>query len=408
MLLHPTSLPGGRLGDAAFRFIDWLHDAGQRWWQVLPLGSPGEHGSPYSSPSAFAGSPALLARPRARVTTDEIEEFVGANAYWIADWAAYARASDGPIADQVRFTREWRAVRQHAADRGIRILGDVPFYVAQGGADHRGRPHLFQEGEVAGVPPDDWSATGQLWGNPVYDWRAMREDGFRWWTERVRVTLQHVDAVRIDHFRGFVAYWSVPAGSRTARTGRWRRAPGAELFARLHDDFGALPVVAEDLGVITPAVHRLRRQFSMPGCVVLQFSFLEHMQNPQQGTNDDDVVVYTGTHDNDTTAGWWSSIGASERRRVDRTLAAAGIDEPRPHWKLVRLALASRGRIAIIPAQDLLGLGTAARMNRPGRARGNWTWRLEPGQLDRELAAELRDRTEATQRTGVTDRRKRA
>jgi 4-alpha-glucanotransferase len=407
VLLHPTSLPGGRLGDAAFRFVDWLHAAGQRWWQVLPLGPPGQHGSPYSSPSAFAGSPALLARPHARVTANEIEELVAANAYWIADWAQYARTSDRPLADQVRFTREWRAVRQHAADRGIRILGDVPFYVAYGGADHRGRPHLFQQGEVAGVPPDDWSATGQLWGNPVYDWRAMREDRFRWWTERVRVTLQHVDAVRIDHFRGFVAYWAVPAGARTARTGRWRRAPGAELFARLQADLGALPVVAEDLGIITPAVHRLRRQFGMPGCVVLQFRFGENIRH-RPVVPDDDVVVYTGTHDNDTTVGWWAGLGDRGRRDVDHALAAAGITESRPHWKLIRLALASRGRIAVIPAQDLLGLGTAARMNRPGRARGNWTWRLEPGQLDRALAAELRAQTEATDRMTVTDCRNRA
>jgi 4-alpha-glucanotransferase len=408
VLLHPTSLPGGRLGDAAFRFVDWLHAAGQRWWQVLPLGPPGDHGSPYSSPSAFAGSPALLARPHARVTADEIEEFVAANAYWIADWAAYARPSEGPIADQVRFTREWRTLRQHAADRGIRILGDVPFYVALGGADQRGRPELFQEGEVAGVPPDDWSATGQLWGNPVYDWRAMRDDGFRWWTERVRVTLQHVDAVRIDHFRGFVAYWAVPARARTARNGRWRRAPGADLFARLHADLGELPVVAEDLGIITPAVRRLRRQFGMPGCVVMQFLFTENMQNPQRPSDDDDVVVYTGTHDNDTTVGWWTGLGDRGRRGVDRALAAAGIEEARPHWKLIRLALASRGRIAITPAQDLLGLGSAARMNRPGRARGNWRWRLEPGQLDRDLAAELRDRTAGTDRLTVTEGRKRA
>jgi 4-alpha-glucanotransferase len=404
VLLHPSSLPGGRLGDAAYRFVDWLHDAGQRWWQVLPLGPPGEHGSPYSSPSAFAGSPALLARPDARVTSAELEEFVAANAYWIADWARYQRLGrvaptpDGPIADQVRFTREWRALREHAADRGIRILGDVPFYVAFGGADHRARPHLFEDGEVAGVPPDDWSATGQLWGNPVYDWRAMREDDFRWWTERVRVTLQHFDAVRIDHFRGFVAYWAVPAGARTARTGRWRRAPGAELFARLHAELGALPVVAEDLGIITPAVHRLRGQFGMPGCVVLQFLFGENIRHrPLVPT--DDVVVYTGTHDNDTTVGWWTRLGERARRDVDRAVEAAGIDELRPHWKLIRLALASRARMAIIPAQDLLGLGTDARMNRPGRARGNWTWQLEPGELDRELAAALRDHTVAAHRT---------
>src|SRR5262245_4715682 len=261
VLLHPTSLPGGHLGDAAFRFVDWLHDAGQRWWQVLPLGPPGRHGSPYSSPSAFAGSPALLARPEARVTIDDVEAFVATHAYWIADWAAYAGFGKDvgrrAVADQVRFAREWQALRQHAADRGVKILGDVPIYVAADSADCRSRPHLFQRGVVAGVPPDDWSATGQLWGNPVYDWAEMRADDFRWWIERVRQALRYVDAVRIDHFRGFVAYWAVPEGARTARTGHWRRAPGAELFSRLRSALGGLPVVAEDLGTITPAVHRL-------------------------------------------------------------------------------------------------------------------------------------------------------
>jgi 4-alpha-glucanotransferase len=325
-----------------------------------------------------------------------VEALVAAESYWIGDWAR--AAGPAAISDQVRFTREWSALRRHAAARGVSIIGDMPFYVAPGSADVASHPELFQRGEVAGVPPDDWAVDGQRWGNPLYDWRAMRAEQFRWWVERMRRMRQLVDVTRIDHFRGFVAYWSIPEHHRTARYGRWRRAAGDELFAQVSAELGPIPVIAENLGVITPPVEALRRRFGMPGCTVLQFWFNEQMRNPDRETVDDDVVAYTGTHDNDTTMGWWRRLSPHARGRVDAALADRGIVESRPHWKLLRLAWASNARVAIAPAQDLLGLGNGARMNRPGQVRGNWRWQLAPGQLDHRLARDLRALTEATGR----------
>jgi 4-alpha-glucanotransferase len=397
ILLHPTSLPGGRLGAEAYAFVDWLQAAGQSWWQILPLGPPDEEGSPYRAASAFACWNGLLAEPDAPVSTREVEDFVARHPYWIGSWAAFA--GEGAVADQVRFEREWRALRAYAAERGVRLMGDLPIYVAPDAADARGWPELFQRGRVSGVPPDDWSATGQLWGNPLYDWSALRATGYRWWVERFRRTFELVDWARVDHFRGFVAYWSVSARAKTARRGVWRRGPGRRLFDAVRQELGALPLVAEDLGTITPAVEQLRDDLGLPGMVILHFSFAEQLQNPQRpGGDERNRIVYTGTHDNDTSAGWWASASEVERANVARASAAAGIDDPEPHWRLIRLALASPARIAIVPAQDLLGLGSEARMNTPGKAEGNWSWRLEPGQLDDALARRLRAATEAAGR----------
>src|SRR3954454_6917540 len=256
VLLHVTSLPGGRLGDEAYRFVDWLAAAGQSWWQILPLGPPDESGSPYRASSAFACWSGLLAEPDARVTTRELESFAQRHPYWIGPWAAFAGGE--ALADQVRFEREWTALRRHAKRKRVRLIGDLPIYVAPHGSDHEGWPELFQEGAVGGVPPDDWSATGQLWGNPLYDWETQLRTGYRWWIERFRRTFELVDATRLDHFRAFVAYWAVPERLRTARAGAWRRGPGAELFTAARAALGDLPLVAEDLGLITPPVERLR------------------------------------------------------------------------------------------------------------------------------------------------------
>jgi 4-alpha-glucanotransferase len=398
VLLHPTSLPGGRLGEEAFRFVDWLAAAGQSWWQILPLGPPDASGSPYAAASAFACWPGLLAEPDAEVSSQEIEAFVAAHPYWIGGWAAHA--GDSAVADQVRFAREWRALRDYAAQRSVRLIGDLPIYVAPGGADHRSQPELFQTGLVAGVPPDDWSATGQLWGNPLYDWEAMRATGFRWWIERFARTFELVDLTRIDHFRGFVAYWAVPERNRTARRGSWHRAPGRELLTAVHDALGEMPMIAEDLGVITEPVERLRDEQRLPGMVVLQFAFSEGMRNPQAATSvRRNSVIYTGTHDNPTTAQWWDEAGDGERANAERAFAAARIRRSHePAWAMVELALHATSQMAILPAQDLLGLGAEARMNTPGRAQGNWSWRLEPGQLTDELAERLRAVTERTRR----------
>ena len=394
ILLHPTSLPNGVLDEHAYAFVDWLASAGQHWWQVLPLGPPeGSTGSPYMSPSAFAGSPRLLARPEAAVTTAEIASFRARNAYWIDDWLAWAAAHDGgSLDDQVRFEREWQALRAYAARRGVRIFGDMPIYVAKDGADHHAHPALFQNGVVAGVPPDAFTTTGQLWGNPIYDWRAMRADGFRWWVERFRRAFALVDLTRVDHFRGFVSYWAVPQGNATAVKGSWRRGPGAAVFEAAERELGDLPVVAEDLGVITEPVVRLRRTLGFPGMVVLQFALGTDPTNPHLlGNHEEDAVVYTGTHDNDTARGWWESLPDQDR-------ASVGLDPVDPAWSLIGAAWSSRAALAIAPLQDVLDLGPEARMNLPGTGEGNWHWRHAAGDLTPELAARLRALTESSKR----------
>jgi len=387
VLLHPTSLPGGRLGAEAFRFVDWLAEAGQSWWQVLPLGPPDEHGSPYNAGSAFAASPALLADPGAAVTPGELARFRAQQAFWIEDYERFAGA--GAVADQVRFEREWTALRDYARERGIRLIGDIPIFVGRESVDVRAYPELFLEGAVAGAPPDALSATGQLWGSALYDWPALWKTGYRWWIERFRRVFEQVELARIDHFRGFVSYWSVPEGAATALGGHWRRGPGAALFRAAEAELGPLPLIAEDLGVITPAVEGLRDQLGLPGMRVLLFAFGGGPRNPHRPENHvERSVVLTGTHDTDTAAGWWASLS-------DRQRAATGLDPREPHWSLIRLALASPARLAIVPVQDVLGLGTEARLNTPGRAWGNWSWRLAPGQLTGALAARLRKETQA-------------
>jgi 4-alpha-glucanotransferase len=386
ILLHPTSLPGGGLGPEAERFVDWLEAAGQSWWQILPLGPPDEARSPYRSASAFGGWPGLLAEPDAPVSADELESFVARHPFWIGHWAEFA--GEGAIADQVRFEREWGALRRYAAARGVRLIGDLPIYVAPGSADHLSHAELFQTGAVAGVPPDAYSRSGQLWGNPLYDWAAVRATGWRWWIERFRRTFELVDLTRVDHFRGFVAYWAVPEKHRTAKAGVWRKGPGRELFDAVRAELGDLPVIAEDLGVITPPVERLRDELGLPGMHVLHWAFEGGRRNPHHPANHrENGAVYTGTHDSDTAVGWYRSL---PRRVRDAT----GLDPAEPNWSLIRIALASSARLAIAPAQDVLGLGSEARMNRPGSGAGNWRWRLEAGQLTDELAARLRAETE--------------
>jgi 4-alpha-glucanotransferase len=388
ILLHPTSLPNGVLDAHAYAFVDWLAAAGQRWWQVLPLGPPDETGSPYMSASAFAGSPALLADPDAPVSAGELEAYAARNAYWLDDWCAVG----GVAADEVRFDREWQRLRAYAAERGVRIFGDMPIYVADKGADHLAHPALFQRDAVAAVPPDLFTKTGQLWGNPLYDWRAMRADGYRWWIERFRRMLDLVDLTRVDHFRGFVAYWAVPRGAKTAVHGVWRRGPGAHLFDAVQKELGELPLVAEDLGVITEPVRRLRRQLGYPGMVVLQFALGGGARNPHRVENhSEQSVVYTGTHDNDTTVGWFTSLTPAQR-------AASGLDPRDPSWSLLERAWSSRAALAIAPLQDVLGLGGEARMNFPGTEEGNWQWRFRAGELTPALAQRLLTATRAARR----------
>jgi 4-alpha-glucanotransferase len=385
VLLHVTSLPDGRLGPGARRFVDWLARAGQTWWQVLPLTPPDETGSPYQPLSAFASSPGLLERPTARVARQARQDFRERNAYWAEGWERFAGA--GALDDQIRFDREWRALRGYAGERGVRLLGDVPIYVGRRSAEVDERPELFRRDAVAGAPPDALSTDGQLWGNPLFDWAALRRDGYRFWIERLRRNFDLVDATRIDHFRGFVSYWAVPRGARTAREGRWRRGPGRAVFDAVFAELGRLPLVAENLGVITAPVERLRRELGLPGMHVLEFGFEGGRANPHALPNHEkNGLVYTSTHDTDTAVGWWSSLTAEQRRRT-------GLDPAEPHWSLIGLALGSRARVAVLPLQDVLGLGSGARMNRPGTVRGNWRWRVDEQALTHALAERLHDAT---------------
>ena len=396
MQLHPTSLAAGRLGPDAYAFVDWLAAAGQSWWQMLPLGPPDRYGSPYKAKSAFAAWPGLLAEPAAAVSKTEELDFRERNAAWIEDWGRFA--GRGAIADQVRFDREWAALRRYAADRGVRLIGDVPIYVAPGGADQKAHPELFQAGAVAGTPPDAFTDKGQLWGNPLYDWPALQRRGYRWWVERLRRTFELYDVARIDHFRGFVAYWAVPAGARHALSGRWRRGPGRALFDAAGAELGDLPLIAEDLGVITPAVERLRDGLGFPGMVVLQFGFDDERSPHRPEHHVEDRVAYTGTHDHDTVRGWYEQLAPEVRERVDAAVDAHGVREDEPHWSLIRLAFASPARVAMVQAQDVLGLGSEGRMNVPGTANGSWRWRLAERALTPDLARRLRAATEAAER----------
>jgi 4-alpha-glucanotransferase len=278
----------------------------------------------------------------------------------------------------VRFDREWSALRAYAAERGVRLIGDVPIYVAQGSVDHRAHPELFLAGDVAGAPPDALNRRGQHWGNPLFDWDAVARDGYRWWIERLRRTFALVDLTRIDHFRGFAEFWAIPARTKDARKGRWLPGPGADLFRAAEAELGPLPVIAEDLGLITPDVVRLRKRLGFPGMVVMLWAFQRNPKNPHRLENHvRRQVVYTTTHDTDTLRGHF------KRRRP---------------WRLIELALSSRAALAMIPLQDVLELGSEARMNTPGEPYGNWRWRLEPGQLTRDHAVRLRAAVEGARR----------
>jgi 4-alpha-glucanotransferase len=316
------------------------------------------------------------------------------------DAAAMTSAAAG-LAEELRFHKyvqwlffaQWAAVREAAAARDIRIMGDVPIYVAEDSADVWSNRELFQldangaPSFVAGVPPDYFSETGQRWGNPLYRWDVLRETHYRWWVSRIRASLRFADIVRLDHFRAFAAYWEIPADEPTAVHGRWMPGPGKALFDAIREGLGELPLVAEDLGFITPEVHELRRAIGIPGMKILQFAFaqansphLPHCYEPLS-------VVYTGTHDNDTARGWFEKASDEERQNARTYL---GIDDQPVERALIRAAWTSVAQTAIVPVQDILGLGSEARMNRPGATTDNWAWRMDAGALTREQAARLR------------------
>ena len=465
ILLHPTSLPGrygiGDLGPEAYRFVDWLAEAGQRIWQVLPLGPVGYGESPYQLFSAFAGNPMLIgldllvergwlqaadlaeapAFREDRVDFERVmpwkmgllrrafqnfrggEEFAAfrrAQEAWLAPFVRFMalKEANGGVAWtewrspaepghqtvdfyeflQFEFFRQWRELKAYAGARGVRMMGDVPIYVACDSADVWARPELFRFEVVAGVPPDYFSATGQLWGNPIYRWDRLEADGYAWWIERMRAAFAMFDLVRMDHFRGFQAYWQVPAGETTAVRGEWVKGPGPVLFRALEAALGQLPLVAENLGVITPEVEAIREDFGFPGMAILQFAFGKDAQahdfKPHNYPRH--LVAYTGTHDNDTAVGWWHSGGGDSTRTAEdvgtekaHARTYLDTDGAEMNWTLIRALMASVADTVLFPAQDILGLGSEARMNTPGIASGNWRWRMVGGGLTPELAGRL-------------------
>ena len=481
VLLHPTSLPGGpigTLGDEAFRFVDWLKEAGQGLWQMLPLVAVDEGGSPYNGLSAMAGntflldagrlaeeglieepdedallprvdfaaaarrSDALVRRAyeglragRAASLRDDFAAYREKHAYWLHDYALFRALRDAhgspwtsweagvrtrkPAAlrrarkelaeeaerhafGQFLFDRQWSALRRYATEAGVAIVGDIPIFVAHDSADVWAHPELFSLDKdgmptvVSGVPPDYFSETGQRWGNPLYRWKVMERDGFRWWKERFRRTLEWVELARIDHFRGFESYWEVPGEEETALNGTWQPGPGSRLFAAVAKELGPLPLIAEDLGVITPEVDALRESLGMPGIRVLQFAFGDDEENPHLPANyAANTVAYTGTHDNDTSLGWYRAASEADRAGLRRLTDAP---ERSVHWGMMEVVFRSPAALAVVPLQDVLGLGSEDRMNVPGTSQGNWGWRFRREDLTTALAERLNKLTHATGR----------
>jgi 4-alpha-glucanotransferase len=491
LLLHVTSLPSsygiGDLGSSAFSWIDRLHDAGQRWWQALPLGPTGYGNSPYQSMSSFAGN-ALLISPgeliadgllqasdtQSHFSADVVDydfvipfkqrllekawanfqggerrnnqlwsaydEFCARQANWLEDYALFralkakyhgayylewpaelvqrrpsalaeARRELASQIDQVCFAqfllfRQADQLKEHAHAKGVSLIGDLPFFVSPDSSDVWANPELFLLDEqhrprfVAGVPPDYFSAQGQLWGNPVYNWDAVGATGYRWCIDRLRALLAHVDVIRLDHFRGFAAAWHVPAGAPTAQSGQWVAGPGASFFQVVQAELGHLPFIAEDLGVITADVQALRDQFRLPGMRVLQFAFDGHADNPYLPHNFvHNAVAYTGTHDNATTRQWYEELPDYQRENLWSYLKRAPGTSADAAPELMRLAWSSPAGLAIAPLQDLLNLGSEARMNVPGRADGNWRWRVREDMLSSQAFQRLQDLTESCKRS---------
>jgi 4-alpha-glucanotransferase len=478
ILLHPTSLPGrfgsGDLGKDAYRFVDWLSDAGQSYWQVLPLGEIGPGNSPYMSRSAFAGNvllidlaelaehgwleqgelesgsdfhsnrvdfcvtlPFRMARLRQAARRffniknsqirREYEVFCEAEIDWLRDYALFMAIAEHQdwrewdfwpgdlarreaqalrdfeirFADEIDFwkfcqwcfARQWFHLKEYANSRNIRIIGDVPIFVAYQSADVWAHQELFKLDAagrpiaVAGVPPDYFSETGQLWGNPVYRWAVHEESGFDWWIARMRQAFRLADVVRVDHFRGFAAYWEIPAGAPNAIGGEWVTSPGDHLFQVMQRSFPTLPILAEDLGIITPDVAELRDKFELPGMRVLQFAFGDNETNPFLPHNYvSNTVAYTGTHDNDTTLGWWSTLPDREKGFAQQYLRSDGLAV---HWDMMRALSASVANTVIFPLQDVLGLNSEHRMNFPGKPCGNWEWRFTWDQVRAEQTEQL-------------------
>lgn len=402
ILCHLTSLPSGNLADAE-RFIDVIADSQASVWQMLPVTPPDEHGSPYSSPSAFAAWEGWVEDSK------EVEFDLSAESFWLKDWALYrvikqeqggkpwfewpdelknrdakalSRYSISTVIDeQKRFMHRWMQIRAHAKSRGVALIGDLPIFIAHDSADVWAHRELFQLDEngrptvVAGVPPDYFNEDGQRWGMVLYDWKSHEAEEWQWWRQRMERMLRLFDMVRIDHFRGFHSAWAIPSDSKSAKSGVWQDGPKDALLEQLLDVSGGPEhIIAEDLGIIPPEVDELRKKHGLEGMAVLHFGFdNDNADNPHRPENITyDKVVYTGTHDNDTTNGWWNNAHPQTKKRLE---GYRNEGESIPQC-LIRLALQSEAGMAIIPLQDIMELGSQARMNMPGTEYGNWNWKF--------------------------------
>lgn len=441
VLLHPTSLPSGCLDADAYRFVDWLAQAGFRVWQMLPLGVPLVGASPYQCASAFAVNPALFPpSPPAGAGlggSDTFDDWYAAQKHWVEDYALFmllkqqfggTEWSEWPEAlrlrhadalfqlrgshaqeiaaimdEQFQCYQQWQALRTYAARKGVVLFGDMPIFVAYDSADVWAHPERFlldNDGNptfVTGVPPDYFSETGQRWGNPHYNWEQMQAENFQWWRERLAYHFAFFDLVRIDHFRGLAASWMIPASEPTAINGFWQEVAGEAMLDSVQAIMGSLPLVAEDLGIITPDVVALRDKYDLPGMSVLQFGFDHFEDNPHKPQNvRDNTVYYTGTHDNDTLLGWFTGLDSATQQHVMQVL---GIDEVELLTDtMLDTIFASRALLAIVPLQDLLHLDSSARMNTPGTVTGNWAWQFAWSSIPDSLALELHNKLQGHQR----------
>ncbi len=481
ILLPISSIPSkygiGSFSKEAYEFVDFLVEAGQKLWQILPLGPTGYGDSPYQSFSTFAGNPyfidldefvelgyitredcerlnfgtnpeyvdygqlysnryLLLEKAYTKALADglgddgEYQAFLKENKYWLTDYALYRtvkKAFDNACwtewdedirlrkpeaikryskeyANEIGFyyflqyffTKQWKALKTYANEKGIEIVGDIPIYVAFDSADSWANPELFQLDEdnfpigVAGCPPDAFSETGQLWGNPLYNWEYHKETKYAWWLKRIAHCYELYDVVRIDHFRGFDEYWFVPYGDETAQNGHWEPGPGIELFKAMKRKLGKVQVIAEDLGFLTPSVLQLLEDTGFPGMKVLQFAFGGDAKNLYLPHNHkQNSVVYTGTHDNETTVGWYHNLNDWTRGHVNKYFGLT--DGKDINWKFIQVALSSVADTAVIPMQDYLGLGNEARINMPSSFGKNWEWRMKKGACTKELAAKIKE-----------------
>lgn len=393
VLLHISSLPDGNFSRSAFDFIDFLAKAGVKYWQILAAGPTGGSDSPYSPLSVFAGNPKFIDHSRVSTDGEKLKAFTKENKYWLESFVAFMEKREPETNHallQFQYFIQWAELRKYANDRGIKIIGDVPIYTAMDSADVFGFQEQFDFGGVAGVPPDYFSEAGQLWGNPIYNWKQMARDRYKWWIARMKQMALRYDIVRIDHFRAFDTYYKIPVGANDAKTGTWLKGPGKKIFKAIEAAVPGLEIILEDLGDLTKSVIELRDQTGFPGMKVMQFGFdgvktNEHLPNNYTKN----CVGYIGTHDNDTFVGFLKSASKETRERVDEYLSSEFLSAKDATRLAIENILASKADIVILTMQDLLFQDSSHRMNTPGYGLGQWKYRISAKDLSSDLCEYL-------------------